>query len=300
MTEPQADETELDDAHRLIPSGEKLTAAQAALVPGRLRVVAIAAPPASGKTTLLAGIYEQFCRGPFAGFTFAGSRTLVGFERTLFHASNASGRARPSIAHTEYADNVLLHLALAPQAHPGEVIETVMLDASGELFSTFVDHDELGPARDIVRYADKVLLVVDGERLADPRTRQRQIAESRFLLRALTERVLRRSTTTLAVITKWDLIRRLPKAEEIQTAVQRNLSGANPDTAVRVVGDLPLFVARPVAGPSEPDGLADLVRWMVSTSARPYTASAAVPVGSRPADRFRAPGRVRRPAGGRR
>ncbi|NUT35913.1 MAG: hypothetical protein HOV79_22895 [Hamadaea sp.] len=297
MTAPVADEAAVAQPPpelRTVSAGEKLTPAQAQLGGGRGSLVAIAAPPASGKTTLLVSLYEQFCRGPFAGFTFAGSRTLLGFERMLFHTSYASGRQRPTLAHTEHGDAVLLHLALVAPEPPGAPVDLLMLDASGEVFTTFVDHDELGVAREVLRCADKVVLVVDGARLADPRTRHTCVADARYLLRALTERTLRRSAAVLAVVTKWDLIRRLPEAAAIRADVERALTSVTSRVSVAVVGDLPMFVTREIGGP-EPRGLAHLLRWMVTAGARPFTPAAAVPDRPRPADLFQGPARLRRP-----
>src|SRR5437660_1243890 len=62
-----------------LPTGEALTEAQATDVTreGLTRVVIIAGPTASGKTTILTTLFESFLEAPFANYLFAGSRTLV-------------------------------------------------------------------------------------------------------------------------------------------------------------------------------------------------------------------------------
>src|SRR5258708_2931827 len=70
------------------PEGDKLDGTDALAITWArpTRVVLVAGPANSGKTTLLSCLYERFHFGMFAGFRFAGSKTLVGFEKRCFHA----------------------------------------------------------------------------------------------------------------------------------------------------------------------------------------------------------------------
>src|SRR2546430_15363667 len=45
----------------------------------QVRTIALVGEQKVGKTTLLASIYGAYCKGPFAGLTFAGSETLLAF-----------------------------------------------------------------------------------------------------------------------------------------------------------------------------------------------------------------------------
>ncbi len=49
-------------------------------------VIAIVGPSAAGKTSLIAGLYELFLRGPVGAFEFAGSKTLHAFEEVCHGA----------------------------------------------------------------------------------------------------------------------------------------------------------------------------------------------------------------------
>src|SRR3990172_2742237 len=60
-----------------LPKGEALTEVQASDVTreGPTRVVVLAGPADSGKTTIITSLFEAFLEAPFANFLFAGSRT---------------------------------------------------------------------------------------------------------------------------------------------------------------------------------------------------------------------------------
>jgi hypothetical protein len=55
------------------------------------QIVALVGEQDAGKTTLLASLYGQFCRGPIGGFLFVGSKTLVGFAKRYHLALLSSG-----------------------------------------------------------------------------------------------------------------------------------------------------------------------------------------------------------------
>src|SRR5437764_3929798 len=81
LSSPDADPT-WSTAFVPLPSGESLSELEATSVAAEAptRVVILAGPAASGKTTILTSIYESFLEAPFANFLFAGSITLVAFE----------------------------------------------------------------------------------------------------------------------------------------------------------------------------------------------------------------------------
>src|SRR5436189_2638822 len=99
-----------------LPSGEALTEIQASEITrqGLTRVVVLAGPSGSGKTTILTSLFESFLEAPFGNFLFAGSRTLVGFERRCHDARIASGRTEAHTVHTQVEPTEFLHLRLVP------------------------------------------------------------------------------------------------------------------------------------------------------------------------------------------
>src|SRR5262245_49650285 len=78
-------------------SGGALSAADADAITLRFRtlLIVLVGAEGSGKTTVLASIYERLNEGPFAGFQFAGSRSLLSFEEICHLNRLASGGAQP-------------------------------------------------------------------------------------------------------------------------------------------------------------------------------------------------------------
>src|SRR5688572_22970922 len=78
-------EIALDDAFDMVelPDGLAFTPVTAArITANRLtRVIVVAGDRDSGKTTLVSALFDKFQEGPFAGYLFAGCRTLRGLER---------------------------------------------------------------------------------------------------------------------------------------------------------------------------------------------------------------------------
>src|SRR4051794_8869948 len=64
-----------------LPSGEALSEQEAeeTMKVSPTKVVLVAGENDAGKTSLLCGVYEQYLKGDFAGYRFAGSRTLRAF-----------------------------------------------------------------------------------------------------------------------------------------------------------------------------------------------------------------------------
>ncbi|MGH7263436.1 MAG: TRAFAC clade GTPase domain-containing protein, partial [Candidatus Rokuibacteriota bacterium] len=116
---PEGAELDLPDAERVARAG--LT-----------RVVLIAGAPDSGKTTLLAGLYECFQRGPFAGYVFRGSETLSAIERRCHLGRIDSGRAAAETARTlGGAGQRWLHLRVGAAGSGAAAREVLMSEVAG-------------------------------------------------------------------------------------------------------------------------------------------------------------------------
>src|SRR5688572_25854125 len=76
-----ADDIENENSLILFHDGEYMSLDDAALITAEnpTQVIVLAGPSASGKTTLLAGIFEKFSNQEMKKFLFAGSQTLPGF-----------------------------------------------------------------------------------------------------------------------------------------------------------------------------------------------------------------------------
>lgn len=170
------------------------------------RVVVLAGPTASGKTTLLATIYEKFCCGPFAGFRFAGSRTLWGLERRCHPWRVASGRAVGATERTpQGGGQLMLHLSLQRETNC-QFADLLIADISGESFEAATEATADCRLLTMVRRADHFVLCLDGKKLLDSGERHRVITDGHSILRAFTEAgMLGKFSTVTVLFTKADL-----------------------------------------------------------------------------------------------
>lgn len=86
----------------------------------------------AGKTTLIAALYASFCKGPFAGYRFKSSRSLVGFARRHHEALEKSKRELPTTPRTSRVDGVgFFHLNVVGASREHHLL---ISDRSGEDF----------------------------------------------------------------------------------------------------------------------------------------------------------------------
>lgn len=204
-----------------LPSGDALTENEAGGVTRAepTQVVILAGPVDSGKTTILVSIFESFLDAPIGNLSFAGSRTLVGFERRCHEARIASGRESPATVHTlPRAGVVFLHLKIATTVGESMVRRNLLLsDISGELFKQIRDSTRAVMELEVLRRADHLCLVVDGAKLANADQRHVARNDVRSILRSIFEaKVLSPLCIVEVVFTKWDLVTMAPDAEEIR------------------------------------------------------------------------------------
>jgi hypothetical protein len=166
-------------------AGTALNAADADAVTLRspVQLVVLSGAEGSGKTTALASIYERLSQGPFAGFQFSGSRSLLGFEEVCHLNRLASGSTEPDTARTvRTQDAAYYHLALTGVA-AGERRRHVLMSAvSGELFRLARNSREDCERLTFLHRADAIVVLVDGARLAMPEQRTNAHADASGIL----------------------------------------------------------------------------------------------------------------------
>ena len=172
------------------------------------RVIVVAGPKDSGKTTLVSSLYQQFLMNQqFAHFSFVSSRTLRAWELRCRLARVSSGGLSPDSARTLVAEEGnFLHLRLRGV----ESSDTVDLLLSDWPYETFRQaRNSLAYSRDLpaIRRADCITLLLDGENLADHAERQVERQNIVALLRSLLDaEVVGGWTNVLVVTTKWDYV----------------------------------------------------------------------------------------------
>jgi Double-GTPase 2 len=164
-----------------------------------------------GKTTLLGSIHDAFQLGPLAGYNFAGSETLMGFEEKCFESRVRSGRTTPDTPRTRPQEGLeFFHLRLRKEPS-APFHELLFADMSGEFYERATNNaQELKePEYEIVPRCDFVLLLLDGKRLMDDNQRHQVRTDALiFVQRCKEANILRHSTVLQVLISKWDAVAR--------------------------------------------------------------------------------------------
>ena len=181
------------------------------------RMVVTVGDPDSGKTTLLAELWEQFQRGPFAGFLFAGSRTQPAFDRRCHLARIASGRSKPDTERTKRSDEVKwLHMAVRNSGLATPTQHLIFSDVSGEILRRMRDSTEEAARLSGFNRADHNLFLMNGAHLISIDERQRARTNAIMSLRSMLEAgQLGAHSLVDVAVSKWDLV--VGKLEEANT-----------------------------------------------------------------------------------
>ncbi|WP_437652644.1 TRAFAC clade GTPase domain-containing protein [Sorangium sp. So ce1182] len=166
-------------------AGTAMSAADAEAVTLRspVQLIVFAGAEGSGKTTVLASIYERLSQGPFAGFNFSGSRSLIGFEEICHLNRLASGSVQPETQRTVPTEEATYyHLALTREKAGRQRHHVLLSAVSGELFRLAKNSREDCARLTFLHRADAIVVLVDGARLAAPESRENAIADASGIL----------------------------------------------------------------------------------------------------------------------
>ena len=129
-------------------------------------MIAVIGPRDSGKTSLIASVYDLFQEGPVGDIRFSRSRTLHAFEQTCHDARAASRRGVPHMNRTPIGDVRFYHVEIGC----GEAEERLSLllgDRAGEEYLAAADDVAVVPSFTEVIRADTLTVLVDGARLLE-------------------------------------------------------------------------------------------------------------------------------------
>ena len=187
-------------------SGGALLAAKVATGRKRHRVIVLAGPPESGKTTIISTIFDEFHGGPFAGYYFAGSDSLVALEERCHEArveSELDLADTPRTSRAQVGDLINLEVGLSPTSRKSLMFN----DVSGERFDAIIKHPRSAADMIVLTLAERIGVVLDGARLIDPGERDRTLYEAATLTRAILEHgVLKPEARLDVIVTKFDLV----------------------------------------------------------------------------------------------
>lgn len=207
-----------------LPEGKKLEPDSAKWItmasPTRLIIVAGAAD--SGKTTLLAGLYERFNRASFAGYVFAGSYTLPGFEQRCHLARLASWASKPDTERTkQLVERDLLHLRVRVKDLSNPAQDVLFSDLPGEKFRAIRDSVEESERMVMLRRADHFVLLIDGDKLNDPAQRQGAYSDGELILQSCSDSGMLGLRSRVDILfTKWDIIHSRNQGSNTQEFVE--------------------------------------------------------------------------------
>lgn len=190
-----------------LPGGYELTISEAGEITARseAQVVMFAGEPDAGKTTLIATIYELLSSGVIDGFRFAGSETILAFERACFPSRIASGNVKPDTVRTRHPRPRFYHLCLRPDVAVGPRKHLLLGDVSGETFRRASDDLAEAKKLHILRRVDAFVLILDGDKLRNRKERQDALERATLILRSLLDAdVLLRHTLIQVIISKFD------------------------------------------------------------------------------------------------
>lgn len=184
--------------------------------------IAILGDLSSGKTTLMCALWDRYLRGPFADMSFVGSHSLVALEQLSHHSRELSGGVEPDTKRTSIRDGVVYyHLAIAPTGNPDKRVDLMLSDRAGEVYHRVRDNSASAQDLTELNDVDRVVILLDGARVAHLETWANATHGVRQLLRGLLDGgALSTLSNVQIVTTKFDLVRASVNCEEVERRLE--------------------------------------------------------------------------------
>lgn len=231
------------------------------------RVICILGPSDSGKTCLIASVYDMFQTGQKAGIGFCHSRSLLAFEKICHDSRAESKRDTPHSQRTPHGDVHLYHLNLCTLGNSTN-ISLLIADRAGEEYKSASDDISIVDEFLEVHRADTINVLVDGGRLIDNMTRHNLKTDIAMMLQALKDREGIRSKPQLAVVlTKFDTVKQSANQSRVESdfdKIREDLTGRLKD----YVSSIEIFkvAASPKTGDlPRGDGVSTLLKYWLSS-----------------------------------
>lgn len=267
---PGADTLTLEEASKLLRKRDA-------------RVIAIIGPKDSGKTSLIASLYDLFQEGAVGGAEYARSDTLHAFELACHDARAASRRSEPDMERTPLGEVKFYHLDLAGGV-AGAGLTLLLGDRAGEEYRLAADDAAGLTSFPEIARADTLTMLVDGQRLLDAGARHNLRSEIMMILQALLDGgALRDGQRLVLVLTKFDVIQGSPNRERAEgdfrsllAQVQRVFSTtfSQIDSCIVAASPKTAAVARGI-------GVVDMLTFWVIGAAPPAVSRPVVPASPR-------------------
>lgn len=238
-----------------------------ALLPSRM--VCVIGVHDSGKTSLIAGLFDLFQLGAVSDCAFAGSSTLHGLEIICHDARVASERNEPHSARTSRGEVRFYHIDLQRK---GILQSLLIADRSGEEYEEVADLTANAAGMFELRRADVITILVDGKRLTSPTDRADVIGAIPLIVQGMVENdAFQRKPNLAIVLTKNDAVQASPRRERVEQDFKAIADGLR-DAFTDHFGEFASFVT--CASPEDTKvprgaGLGDLLDFWMKPSAQP-------------------------------
>ena len=179
------------------------------------RVIGIVGAFDSGKTSLIAGLYDLFQVGAVGDVAFAGSSTLHALEQACHDARAASLRNVAHSPRTGRGEVKFYHFDLNVLKRDKH-LSLLIGDRSGEEYEEVADDVSHAAPMFELRRAGTVTVLVDGERLCDNATRHEAVSAVSLIVQGLFEgRAFEHRPRLAVVLTKNDVVLASHHAERV-------------------------------------------------------------------------------------
>ena len=255
----------------VVTTGEAMTLAQALMLCRRResRLVLLMGEPGTGKTALLATLWERIQAGEaLSGHRLAGSRTALGFESRAHWGRLDSGQLRGSFPSTPDEDGFVLDLRV--RRPDGELVELLLADLGGGIFERVRQGRPLLQEIPWAMHADRFVVTLDAAALSV--AGESEVAATRALrqLLALRSSGVVRATARVALA--------LTKADALTAPGEQALSRHEPNLLAHASALDPQPCVARIAVSAEVEGtvgLGGLLAWLCSGERREQPAPGA-------------------------
>jgi hypothetical protein len=253
-----------------LPGADRLTQTQATkhMRAVDTKVVAIVAPTGSGKTSLIAAVYDLFQNGPAGTVSFARTSTFHAFEIACHDSRAASLRDEAEQQRTPRSGLAFYHLQLkldGADRHLG----LLLADRSGEDYRALADDPKLAADLVEVTRAEVLTLLVDGKRLLDNGERHNLRGELALIIKTLVDTsTVRHGQHLCVVLSKLDAVTRSEHRARAEGDFDRIVASlrTHHSDAFASITSFKVAASPKLTGVSRGEGVTELLRYWTSCS----------------------------------
>lgn len=159
-----------------------------------------------GKTTFVGSLFAILCRRPqLLKSSFIDSDTLTGFQRRV-HTRFLSEKGLSEPPRTQRRAGSILNVVLGDE-HGDNQRMIVFSDLSGEIYNDAASKDDVVLQQTAVRYADKLVIFVDTEKLLPAKNNAYKASFQSLLTRFKENSMFSQNTEYFLVFNKADLVK---------------------------------------------------------------------------------------------